>query len=199
MGLPLSWGALSALLIVVSGVPYMWGIYKGTVPRPVLSTWGIWSVLGLLLLMTYRDAGASNDTTLLAAWVGFINPIIIFALAIKYGEFRWTKLETYCVATCVATIIVWKTTDNPFLGLLGGLVADGMGLIPQIRHTWKSPQDEPLFPWGMFCLGSAVNLLGIKQWTVEQWIYPAYMVVGSSLIVLPIVLHRLAQQRAPAS
>ncbi len=187
----LSWGALSALLIAISGIPYMWGIYKRSVPRPVLSTWGIWAVLGLLLLITYYEAGARNDTTLLAAWMGFINPVIIFVLALKYGEFRWTRLETMCVIFCVVSIVVWKTTGDPLLGLIGGLVADAMGIIPQIRHTMKSPADEPLFPWGLFCIGSAVNLLGVVDWKLAHYIYPVYMTVGSLLIVLPILTHRL--------
>lgn len=191
MEIVFSWGALSALLIAISGIPYMWGIYKRSIPRPVLSTWGIWAVLGLLLLVAYYEAGARNDTTLLAAWMGFINPVIIFILALKYGEFRWTRLETMCVIFCMVSIVVWKTTGNPLLGLLGGLLADAMGIIPQIRHVVKSPADEPLFPWGLFCIGSAVNLLGIQEWTLAQYVYPVYMTAGSLLLVLPLLAYRM--------
>lgn len=193
----LSWGGLSALLIGVSGLHYMRGIYTGTVPRPVRSTWGIWAVLGLLLLMSYSGSGAGIDTTLLAAWMGFINPVVIFCLALKYGTFEWKKLDTACVTVCVISLIIWQQTNDPFLGLLGLLVTDAMGAIPQIRASWQQPDDEPIFPWAMFSLGSAVNLLAIRDWTLQQSLYPLYMTTASALIVIPLLLRRhLTRQRA---
>lgn len=188
----MSWGGLSAVLIAVSGLHYMWGIVSGQVPRPVRSTWGIWAVLGLLLLLTYSGSGARVDSTLLAAWIGFINPVIIFFLALKFGTFEWKRLDTVCVAICVVSLAVWWWTNDPFMGLIGLLVTDAMGALPQVRATWKQPGDEPVFPWAMFCLGSAVNLLAVDQWTVTHYLYPVYMTVESAFIVLPLIVYRIA-------
>lgn len=185
----LTWGALSALLIVVSGVPYMWGIYRRTVPRPVLSAWGMWAVLGGLILLAYYDVGARMDTTLPAAWLGFINPIIILILALRYGKRTWSKLETVCVIVFVLTVVAWKTFESPVVGLAGGLIADAMGAIPQIRHNWRRPQDEPWFPWTMFCIASGVNLLSVEKWEFGYYLYPVYMTIGSALIVSPVLLY----------
>jgi hypothetical protein len=190
-----TWGFLSALLIAISAVPYAWGIYKHTVPRPVLSAWGIWAALGGLLLLTYHDSGATMETTLPAAWMGFVNPLIVFALAWRYSERSWSRLETWCVIAFVITVIAWKTSDLAIIGLAGGIIADSMGAIPQIKHTWKAPKDEPWFPWTLFCIGSGVNLLGVEKWgwgmeELGYSLFPLYMTIGSLTIVTPILLDK---------
>ncbi len=171
----------------------MWGIYQRTIPRPVISTWGIWAILGGLLLVAYHDVGATMETTLPAAWMGFINPLLIFILALKYGELRWSRLETFCVIIFIITVIAWKSSELAIVGLIGGIFADTMGLLPQIRHSWKYPQDEPWLPWTLFGVGSAVNLLGIEKWEFAHYSFPVYMTIGSALVALPLILHRLKQ------
>lgn len=143
-----------------------------------------------IIIFTYYDAGARIDTTLLAAWMNFINPVIIFILVIRYGEHGWTKLETRCVIICVITIVVWKLSGSAVLGLVGSIVADSMGAIPQIQKSWTDPDDEPWFPWTCFCVGSGVNILGIETWELGQCLFPFYMTAGSFCIVTPILIRR---------
>ena len=96
----------------------------------------------------------------------------------------------------VFTIITWKASDSAIVGLGGGIIADCMGLIPQAVHTWNHPKDEPWFPWTLFCLGSAVNLLSVEKWGwgIKELGYcslPLYMTIGSAIIVVPILLDKL--------
>lgn len=190
-----TWGNLSALLIVISGIPYMWGIYKRTILRPVASTWGIWSIIGLLFLVAYYDAGARMDTTLPAAWAGFIDTLIIFILSLIYGEKSWSRLETWCVAICFISVIAWQSLESALLGLIGAIIADAMGVIPQIRKIWVYPNDEPWFPWVLFCVGSMINIFGIKNWELDQYLYPIYMTICSLLITIPIVMGHIKSKR----
>ena len=178
----------------------MWGIYTKSVPRPLISTWGMWAVLGLLLLIAYERAGARLDTTLLAAWMGFINPVLIVLLALRYGELTWTRLDTWCSAIFIATVVGWYTLDNPLIGLTGGIIADLISAIPQIRKNWQEPHDEVWAPWTVFCIGSGVNLLAVEQWgwtfeAMGHWLYPVYFTVGSASIAIPVILHRLGVYR----
>jgi hypothetical protein len=187
----LTWGSLSALLIAISGFCYMRGIYRREVPRPVLSSWGIWAVLGGFVLKTYYDTGARMDTTLPAAWLGFINPIIILCLGRRYGQWKWSKLDTYCVVAFIVAVLVWKTSDSAVIGLTGGIMVDAIGCIPQARHCITHPEDEPWFPWTMFFVGSAVNLFAVEKWEFGYYLFPVYMTTFSSLFVIPILMYRL--------
>lgn len=183
----MTWGAFSALLIFASGSYYMWGIVSGEIKRPIMSTWFIWSIIGLIFLLSYYEAGAKLDTTLPAAWMGFINPLIIFLLALKYGQKGWTQLDTWCIAVCAVGVISWQLSKSPMVGLLSAIVADSMGAIPQIRKSWTDPDDEPWFPWTCFCVGSGINILALESWALEHSLYPLYMTIGSLLICIPIV------------
>jgi hypothetical protein len=191
-----TWGTLSALIIAISGIPYMWGIYRRTVKKPVTSSWGIWSVVGFLFLITYYDAGARMDTTLPAAWAGFISPVIIFTLSLRYGEKSWSNLESWCVGICLVTIVLWQYLESAIVGILGAIIADAMGVIPQMKKSWNDPHDEPWFPWVAFCIGSAINILGIENWEPGQYIFPVYMTIGSFLIAVPVVVFRMRKQPA---
>lgn len=188
-----TWGALSGLLIAISGIPYAWGIYTGKIKRPVTSAWGIWTILGLIFLLSSYDAGARIETTLLAPLAGFIDPLVIFLLSLRYGEKSWSRLETYCVATCLATIAVWQSLESALYGLIGACIADSMGTIPQIKKVFKEPGDEPWFPWVAFSVGSAINFLAIQNWEIEQYLYPTFMTIASSFIAIPVALYHIKE------
>jgi hypothetical protein len=155
----------------------------------------MWGILGLLLLIAYQKSGARMDTTLPAAWMGFVNPLLIVLISLRYGELTWTRLDTWCSIIFVATIVGWLTLDNPLVGLLGGIVADLVSAIPQIKKNWMEPHDEAWCPWTLFCIGSAVNFLAIEKWEFAQWLYPAYFTLGSASIAVPVILHRLGHYK----
>ena len=187
----MNWGLLSALLIFVSGAPYMWAIYKRKLKRPVVSTWMLWLGIGILLFVTSLQAGAHWGTTLLPILMGVINPAIIVFLSKRYGEYKWGKLDTACVVICVVTVIVWKTMQSPVLGILGGILADMIAATPQVIKNWKDPKDEPIFPWAVFSFASALNILAVEEWVIQFWLFPVYMTIMGSVITFPLILDRL--------
>jgi hypothetical protein len=192
----ISWGLLSAILISVSACPYIWAIYKRKIERPVVSAWILWLGIGALLFVTSFQAGARWGTTLLPILMGVINPAVIVFLSIRYGEYKWGKLDTVCVVICVVTVIIWQTTESPVLGILGGVLADMIAAIPQVIKSWKDPKDEPLFPWAMFSFASALNILAVGEWVIQYWIFPVYMTIMSSMLVIPLVLFRFKTRKA---
>ncbi len=180
----------------ISGFPYMWAIYKRKLKRPVVSTWILWLGIGILFFVTSLQAGARWGTTLLPILMGVINPIIIVFLSKRYSQYKWGKLDTACVVVCMLTVIVWQTTQSPVLGILGGILADMIASTPQVVKSWKDPKDEPVFPWAMFSLGSAVNILAVEEWKIDFWLFPVYMTMMGLLITLPLVLARLKTAKA---
>ena len=194
-----TWGGLSGFLVAISSIPYMWGIYTRKIKRPVVSTWGIWSILGLIFLLTSYDAGARIETTLLAPLMGFLNPLMIFFLSLRFGEKTWSRLETWCVIICFATIVIWQSLESALLGLIGACIADSMGLIPQMKKVWKEPSDEPWFPWVVFCIGSAVNFLAIQNWEIKQYIYPSFMTITSTSIAIPVAAYHIKNYKLKKS
>ena len=187
---------LSAFLVFISGCPYAWAIYKRKLKHPVVSTWLLWLGIGMLLFVASFQAGAKWSTTLLPILMGVINPAIIVTLSIRYGKYKWTKIDTTCVIVCVVTVIVWQTTNSFVLGIVGGVLADVVASIPQVIKNWKDPKDEQVFSWATFCFASSLNILAIETWTIDHWLFPIYMTLMSSVLLLPLVLIRLKAVKA---
>jgi hypothetical protein len=185
------WGWISAILIIVSGCPYMRQIYRRKIERPVVTSWVLWFAISIILFKSNTDAGAELDTTLPAIIMGVINPAIIVILSVHYGQYKWDNFDSACVMVCAITIVVWQMTDSPLLGILGGITADAIAAIPQIIKSWKDPGDEPVFPWSVFAFASALNIFAVEEWVPKFWVYPVYMTIGSVIITVPLVLHRL--------
>lgn len=174
-----------------SNVVYGWGLYKQTVKRPVISSWVLWTVLGFILLIAYKDAGAHLNTTLLLAIFAFLNPLVITILAWRYGTWSWSKLDTWCVIIFILTVIAWKVSNIPLVGLFGGVFAGCVSVWPQLYKNWAAPSDGTWLNWILFAFGCSISFLAIEHWYVAQWIYPAYLVLSRGLIGLPVVLNRL--------
>lgn len=175
-------------------------IYTRKIERPVVSTWMLWLGIGILLFATSLEAGAKWETTLLPIVMGVINPAIIVALSVRRGKYVWTRLDIACVVACLATIAIWQTTESALLGIVGGVIVDAIAAIPQVRKNWKDPGDEPVFPWTMFALGSAMNILAVEEWVLKYWFFPVYMTLMSSLLLaLPLILYRIKLRRLKQS
>lgn len=189
--LNLGWGAISALLTFVSAFSYMKAIYTKEIKRPVISTLSLWLGIGVLLFIASLKLGASVHTTLLPVLMGVINPAIIFALSLRHGEYSWHKIDTICVLLCIITVVIWQTTESALLGLIGGIVADIAAAIPMAVKSWRDPKDEPLFPWIVFAIGSAVNIFAVMEWKIEHFLFPVYMTIMGAVISLPLIIYRV--------
>ncbi len=191
-GFNMNWGLLSAVIIFLSGYPYVRAIISGRVSKPVTSTWLLTSIIGMIILITSFQGGSKWENTLLPILAGAINPVVILILSLRYGEYKWGRLDKICACLCCVTIFIWQITNSPTLGLIGAIVVDVFALYPQVVKNWKEPKDEVLLPWAAFSLASALSILAISEWTIGQALFPIYMTLFSVLaLTLPIVLHRL--------
>lgn len=191
MNIIFSWGFLSGFLIFFSWFPYAVAIYTREIKKPVLSTLGIWMVLGLFFLLNASESGSTIENTKLAIWMGFIGPSVTFLLAVTYGKWKWSKLDFYCIMLFCFTFILWKTLDLPIIGLWGLIIAEAISTIPIFVKSWVNPKDEPLFSWFVFFIGSSINILAIPEWDMKYFLYPVYMSFSSILILLPLIMYRL--------
>jgi hypothetical protein len=149
----LNWGFVSALVIFISGLFYIVPVWRGTIERPVVTTWGLWLLVGVILFFSNLEAGARWDTIMFPILMGVINPFIIFILALRGGHYQWTRLDTICTIACIATLVWWQTSQAPLVGIVGGIIADICAAGPQFRKNWRDPEDEPILPWAMFLVG----------------------------------------------
>jgi hypothetical protein len=106
---------LAQLVIVLSVIPYVISIFRGTV-KPNRFSWFIWSIIGFVFwLVTPTTA---DDVTKNIVIIFMINPTIVFILTLFNGEYKKPdRLETLSLIIGILAISLWyflKDTSGIF-------------------------------------------------------------------------------------
>jgi hypothetical protein len=184
-------------LVFLSIIPYAIRTYERKI-QPVPTTWSLWSLIGLAVLLTYRSSGAEAN-----AWpavFGLVNPILITILSV-WRRTEWKKptlSERFCFLFGVASLAMWiflrRNANLPQYALYVAIAADICAAIPTIIFVWKRPDCDRPFSWVVFAMGYFLAIFAIPQDTVANWILPLYMTVVSLVVAFPLALYRLRKR-----
>ena len=196
---PQSIGAWSGALVFLSIIPYAIRTYEGKI-QPVPTTWCLWTLIGLAVLLTYRSSGAEAN-----AWpavFGFVNPVLITILSVWKGS-QWKKpslAERFCFLAGAVSLGMWIfMRQNPNLAqyaLYLAIVADVCAAIPTIAFVWREPDRDRPFAWVLFAIGYFLAVFAIPENTFANWVVPLYMTALALIVAFPLTLHRL-RRRVP--
>jgi hypothetical protein len=189
-------GLLSGGLVLLSIIPYAIRTYDGKI-RPVPTSWSLWSLIGLALLLTYRSAGANANVW--PAVFGFTNPAIITILSIWRQE-KWKKpnlAERLCFLFGVVSLVMWlflrQSRELSQYALWVAITADLCAAIPTIKFVWTEPDRDRPFAWVLFGIGYFLAVFVTPENTFANWGLPLYMTAVSLSVALPLALHRFRQ------
>jgi hypothetical protein len=153
-------------------------------------SWSVWTLLGVLILASYRAVGAENTIWLAIATA--VGPFAILLLALRHGQGGASRLDIVCLLAALAGIGVWAFTSDAFAGLLCFLAADVMGAVPTVAKVWREPYSEPLPAWLLWFAGSAFQLAAVERWSVAIALFPLYFFAGQLLIITLMLWRRPA-------
>lgn len=190
-------GMISGGIVIISAIPYSIRTYQGKI-KPNITSWSLWTLIGLALLLTYKSSGA--EANVWPALFGFTNPLIITILAIKRkGE--WTKLnivERICLVVGLISFGMWlgmrESKSLVQYALYVAIIADACAAIPTILFVWTHPDGDRPFAWGLFSVGYALAIFAITDHTFANYALPVYMSVGSLSITTPLCLYRIKKR-----
>jgi hypothetical protein len=172
-------GAIAGVLSLGGFLPYWWAIWRGKT-RPNRATWWIWSIVGIIIALSYRAAGAESTMWVPISYV--IGPLGTSLFALKFGEGGWTKLDRICLVGVGIGLILWGVYRSPDLVLGINISIDFLGALPTIRKSFRHPEGEDLLAWALFTIANLLNLLAVDRWRWEIVIYPIYMFLICSTI-----------------
>ena len=188
-------GLISGLLTIASVIPYSIRTYQRKI-HPNLTSWALWTAIGLALLLTYKSSGAKAN--IWPAIFGFTNPLLVLIIMIRQKIGQWEKLsktEIACIVLGISSLILWLIVrENRVLSsyaLYLAIFADACAAIPTIVYVWKSPQGERPFAWSLYAFGYGLAIFAITEQTFANYILPVYMFTGGMLITIPLVRYRL--------
>jgi len=190
-------GKLSGLLVIISIVPYAIRVWQRKI-HPVPTSWFLWSLIGLAILLTFKSSGAENNVW--PAVFSFTNPILIVIISSWRGN-KWERpsfLEMICLGIGIVSLIMWIFIHNnrglATLALCLAVTADACGALPTIKSLLRRPERDRPFSWMLFAFAYFLSIFSITENTFANYILPIYMTLGSLSIGSILCIYRLKKK-----
>jgi hypothetical protein len=190
-------GLLSGGVVFLSIVPYAIRTYQGKI-RPVPTSWSLWSLIGLAILLTYRSSGA--EANVWPAVFGFTNPTLITILGVwRHGKWKKPNIpERLCFLFGIVSLAMWlfvrQDRELAQYALCVAIAADLCAAVPTIIFVWAEPDGDRPFAWVVFGIGYFIAVFAIQQNTLANWVLPLYMTAVALVVALPLALYRFRQE-----
>ena len=177
----------SSALTAVAALPYILDITRGRA-RPRVASWGIWTVVqavGAVSAFTIRQLPGACYTLFCA-----LGCAAVVFLGWRHGSRDFGALDAVCVALATEGVVMLAVAAAlPRLVPLSWAVAvsvatDFLAYLPTFRHAWLRPDEEPWLPYALFGAAAALVLMVADYRILAGVIYPMYLFVADSAMVL---------------
>ncbi len=172
-------GIVAGILSFSAYLFYIRTILKGET-KPNRATWFIWSIIGVILVFSYKASGAEETI-----WVPVseaIAPTIIALLSIKYGVGGTDKLDIICLIASFISLLMWYVFDSALIALVTNLFIDFFAALPTIKKSIYNPKEEDKFAWSITETGNLFNLFAINNMSFGVIVYPIYTFILDGII-----------------
>jgi len=138
-------GLTAGMLVIISVIPYSIRTYQSKI-QPNLTSWSLWTLIALVLLLTYKSSGA--EANVWPAVFGFTNPLLITILVLRRRS-EWTKpnrVEVACLVFSLLSLGLWlgvhERKELAQYALYLAIIADTCAAIPTIVFVWTQPNGD---------------------------------------------------------
>ncbi|MBI1862853.1 hypothetical protein HYS00_01895 [Candidatus Microgenomates bacterium] len=178
-------GILAGIISLVSGIPYVRDILKGTT-KPNAVSWGGWFLLTLIATFAQFSSGASWSVILIITET--IKVGIIFLLALKYGVQEYTKLDWVCLALGLLAVVLWKLTNQPVLAIVLAVIADLIMAYPTFVKSFYEPYTETASAFVIAAVAALLSVVSTQIYDSANLIYPVYLILANTVLGTLIIL-----------
>lgn len=177
------WLGFSALIVNVVGyIPYFKGIFNGSV-KPQRITWGIWSILTSVAFINQIINGGGYSAYFFGSTALLV--IGVFLLSIKRGMGGKSTFDLIVLVASICLFILWAVTRDTRMTTIIAVLIDLIAALPTLYKTYKQPETEVYLQWILAAVAGLLSMLAVGTSTdYILYIYPLYIVVMNSLIVL---------------
>lgn len=154
------------------GPPYLFDILKGKT-KPHRTTWFIWSVLGLVALISQVSLGA--HWSLLYVGLNAAGNLAVFLLSLKFGVGGWRRLDILALVIAAIGVAISLVAKAPLAALSGSIIADFAGAALTLYKTYLHPSTETSSTWFFAGTSSLLAAFAVGSWNFSLLLYPLYM------------------------
>jgi len=180
-------GFLSALIGVVSFIPYFRDIFRGHT-KPHTFTWLVWGVLTSIafFVQLVEDGGPGTWITGVSALACFV----VAFLAMVKGETHIVLVDGLSLLGAFISLIGWWLTQKPLVAVILISLTDAIGFIPTIRKSYHKPQEETASTFALSGFAFFLSLFALESFSLTTWLYPVSIVVLNTLFVTLLLVRR---------
>jgi hypothetical protein len=182
---------ISFIIIVAPIIPYAKDMTRGRV-KPSRSTRVMF--LGLLLLAFFQQYSLGSGLGLALLVGEILGSVTVLLLSIRYGVGGLAKLDIVCYTLLILDLCIWAITKNALLAIFLTMLADMIALLPTVVKTWKDPQSETYYWWLMGVIAPVFGILSEGNFSLQEVLFPVYLLLANLLVVLLIVVPRGASR-----
>jgi hypothetical protein len=184
-----AFGIVAGVLSLVSSAPYVRDIRRGTT-KPQRATWTIWTTLSFVVLASQWASGATWSLLLTVGQA--VSCGVIFVLAIRRGVGGMGRVELVMLAIAGLGIVGWQVADNPTVATCSVVAADLIGVSLMLPKTYRNPGSETLATFVIGLVSTPLAMAAVGSFAASLLIYPLYIFVADSAVVIVILLRRRA-------
>ncbi len=184
-------GLAAASLTCISCVAFVRAILRGD-NTTRWSSWLIWTVASAANLATYYGSGARASVWVPAAYVGVCAAILTAALW-RRNPGGLTKMEVFCLAGAVSSLLVWWASGSAISGQIASVAVEVVAYIP----IWLAAREENPLAWCLELAGSGLNMLAIAHLSFGLLLYPTAILVCNAVVVVLLSRGRAPKEPVP--
>ena len=176
---------VGTIILFFGSASYLIDTVKGKI-KPNRVSWLLWTIAPLIAFAAEikQGVGLQSLTTFM---VGFL-PLLIFLSSFVNKKAYWKlgRLDIICGILSVIGLILWAITRVGNIAIFFSILADGLAALPTIVKSYKEPETENYLVYLAALIASAITLLTIKDWKLEQFGFPLYILVVDVVLIVAI-------------
>jgi predicted permease len=165
--------------------------------RPHRTTWGVWTLIGVLGSGSALQAGAGAGASVAMIYLAL--HVVVFALSLssRFGKPGGEWYDRPLGLAAVGAIVLWQVMDLPAaVAATIAVAADGLALWPTLRESWRQPHTESLSAWLVDGMAATLGALAVPDLEYARVAYPAYLAVGNSAVAGALLLRWMETRTA---
>lgn len=180
-------GIITIILWVLSALPYIHGLRKGTV-KPHMFTWVIWSlIMGIGFAVQVSEKGGPGSW-LMGLSTGFCTGVALFSFF--KGEKNITRSDWVFFIAALAAIPIWHITQSPRISVILITLIEILVFCPTFRKSWHQPYTETISLYALSSLNPFLSIFALNYITINTALYPLGQTIMNGAFALMLVYRR---------
>ncbi len=189
---PAVFAVLSSVLTISSYVITCRSIAAGRT-KPHAFSWFIWFLLSLVIALAQWARGAGVGITMMLVSAG--GCLLLAYLGWRVGQKNIVKKDYISLFLSFLTIPLWIVTKDPLASIFLIAFINTLGLIPTLRKSWHTPNEENPMTYLLFGTSNFVSIFSIESINLTTALMPAYRSILCFMTVIFLLIRRHQKNR----